>query len=342
MLLNSWSIALSICTTFALILGCIAARTGMRVLRFWDISSDSSRQISLESEIWLSATLMEYGLGFQLLSLILLVLAADNFSSILVGAMCGTGSFTANVYGMPALLLKLAAIFFYGFWIVMHRLDISSERYPYVRLKYGYLLFIIPLLGFDAYLQTMYLVKLEPDIITSCCGVIFSTDQTDSQNLLGALPTSTLLFLFYGTAVIIFASGLYLLRKLKKIKLIISKWLVLVYSLFWAFFYPLSMIVITVVISSYIYAMPYHHCPFCILKPEYYGIGYPIFFSLIGSSFFGLCTGLSSLLPYRPDLVPTIKHFQRLSIRTSLWLLCIFLLICSYYPLIYIVFGGEL
>jgi len=342
MLLNSWSIALSICTLFALILGYIAARTAVRVLRFWDVASDSSKQIRLESEIWLSATLMEYGLGFQLVSLVLLVLAADNFSTILVGAMCATGSFTANEYGMNSLLLKLAAIFFYSFWIVLHRLDISSEKYPFVRLKYGYLLLIVPLLCMDAYLQTMYLAKLTPDIITSCCGIIFSTDKADSQNLLGAFSTSTLLTLFYTTAVFIIVTGFYLLRNLKKVHKCSLKWVSMVFSLLWAFFYPLSMVVITVVISSYIYAMPYHHCPFCILKPEYYGIGYPIFLSLIGSSFFGLCTGLSSLLPSHLDLVPTIERFQRLSIRTSLWLLFIFLLICSYYPLTYIIFGGEL
>ena len=342
MLLNSWSIALSICTLFALILGCIAVRTAVRVLRFWDVASDSDKQIRLESEIWLSATLMEYGLGFQLVSLVLLVLAADNFSTILVGAMCATGSFTANEYGMNALLLKLAAIFFYGFWIVLHRLDISSEKYPYVRLKYGYLLLIVPLLGMDAYLQTMYLAKLEPDIITSCCGVIFSTDQTDSQNLLGTFSTSTLLLIFYGTAAAIIVSGVYSLRNFGRVKENISKWPAVAYSLFWAFFYPLSMVVITVVVSSYIYSMPYHHCPFWIIKPEYHGIGYPIFFSLIGGSFFGLCVGFSSILQYRTDLVHTIQRFQRVSVHISLWLLLIFLLICSYYPLSYIIFGGEI
>ena len=256
--------------------------------------------------------------------------------------MCATGSFTANEYGMNALLLKLAAIFFYGFWIVLHRLDISSEKYPFVRLKYGYLLLIVPLLGMDAYLQTMYLAKLEPDIITSCCGVIFSTDQKDSQNLLGAFSTSTLLSLFYTIAAFIIISGLYLLKNLKKVREYRPKWPSIVYSLLWAFFYPLSMVVITVVVSSYIYAMPYHHCPFCILQPEYYGIGYPIFFSLIGGSFFGLCVGLSSILQYRADLVQTIQRFQHISIHISLWLLLVFLLICTYYPLSYIIVGGEL
>ncbi len=343
MLLNSWSIALTFCTFFALILGLLAMRTAIRVLRSWDVSSDSEQQIKLESEIWLSATLMEYGLGFQLLSLVLLVLAADNFSSILVGAMCATGSFTANGYGINSLLVKLGAIFFYGFWIVLHRLDISSERYPFVRLKYCYLLFIIPILGFDGYLQTMYLAKLEPDIITSCCGVIFGTDHGDTGNLFGTLPTALLVALFYGCFVLIVATGLFLLRTMKRTIPAVPIMAAVLYSLLWLFFYPLSIVAITVVFSSYIYAMPHHHCPFCILKLEYSGIGFPIFFSLIAASFFGLCVGMTNLLPRRDNTISnTIFRFCRLAIRLSLWLLLIFVLICSYYPLVYLIFGGEI
>lgn len=342
MLLNSWSIALSICTIFAVVLGCIAVRTAINVLRFWDVASDSSRQIKLESEIWLSATLMEYGLGFQLLSLLLLVLAADNFSSVLVGAMCATGSFTANNYGLTTLLIKLVAVFFYGFWIVLHKLDISSEKYPYVRLKYKYLLFVVPLLGMDAYFQTIYLAKLEPDIITSCCGVIFSTDRADSQNLLGTLSTPMLLSLFYGMAMAIGVTSLYLLKNIKDSHGQPSRWLTVGSSALWAFFYPLSLVVLTVVVSSYIYAMPYHHCPFCILKKEYYGIGFPLYLSLIGGSFFGISVGIISFLPSPSDLVLKVRKFQRLSIQISLWLLFVFLLICSYYPLSYIFLGGEI
>ncbi len=342
MLINSWSIALSFCTLFAIMLGLIAVRTAIRVLRFWDVSSDSGRQIRLESEIWLSATLMEYGLGFQLLSLVLLVLAADNFSSILVGAMCATGSFTANEYGLNALLFKLAAVFFYGFWIVLHRLDISSAHYPLVRLKYGYLLFIIPILALDGFLQTMYLAKLEPDIITSCCGIIFGTDQGDSQNLLGLFPTQTLLILYYGCGILIVTAGIVLLKQMRK-KETVPRLPAVLFSLLWLLFYPLSIVVITVVISSYIYAMPYHHCPFCILKWEYYSVGFPIFFALIAGSFFGLCVGLSTFLPHRDDfLAGTIHRFCRFSTHLSLWLLLFFLLICSYYPIVYNLFGGEI
>ena len=135
MFLNSWSIALIICGLVVLFLMGYAARSGIRVLLFWDPESDSNRQIRLENEIWLTSTLVEYALGVQVVSLIVFVLAADYFSQSIVGAMCATGSLLANDFGVPALIVKIGGVFFYGFWIVLHQLDIRSEKYPLVRLE---------------------------------------------------------------------------------------------------------------------------------------------------------------------------------------------------------------
>jgi hypothetical protein len=149
MFLNSWSLGLTLAGLIILFLGVFACRTAVRVLRYWNPQNDSNLQIKLENEIWLASTLVEYGLGFQIITVILFVLAADNFCHVIVGAMCATGALLANDFGIPALLVKIGGVFFYGFWIVLHKLDISSETYPLVRIKYIYLLFILPLLIAD-------------------------------------------------------------------------------------------------------------------------------------------------------------------------------------------------
>ena len=155
MFFNTWSLALNICSAVVLFLVIFASRTAYRVLRYWNPDRDDNRQIRLENEIWLTSTLVQYTLVFQIFSLILFVLAADNFCDIIVGAMCATGSLLANPFGVPALLVKLAGVFLYGFWIVLHKLDISSESYPLVKIKYIYLLLILPLLFADITLQTL-------------------------------------------------------------------------------------------------------------------------------------------------------------------------------------------
>ena len=334
MFLNSWSLGLTVSALAVLILGGVAGRTALRVLRHWDPASDSNRQIRLEGETWLAATLVEYVLGFQIATLILFVLAADQFCRVIVGAMCATGALLANGYGMPALAVKVVGVFLYGFWIVLHRLDITSESYPLVRAKYIYLLGLLPLLLLDATLQTLYIAGLKPDIITSCCGVVFAAAGEQTGNLLANLDHATLLTLFYATAGLLAGAAL-LLRRRRPAPLVIAA------ALGWLWFFVLALVTVTVVFSSYIYAMPYHRCPFCILKPEYHYIGLAIYTALIVAAFAGITAALVHPLGRRDDLAEAVQRYQERAARLSLIFLLLFIALASYHWLVYIFLGGE-
>ena len=334
MFLNSWSLGLTLAGLIVLTLGVFAGHTAIRVLRYWNPASDSNLQIKLENEIWLASTLVEYGLGFQIITLILFVLAADTFCQVIVGAMCATGALLANNFGMPALMVKIIGVFLYGFWIVLHKLDISSETYPLVKIKYIYLLLILPLLFADITLQTLYIAFLSPDIITSCCAVVFGTSAETGRNLLESFPQSTLLLLYYATIVALIIVGCALLKR----------WLLPLAAIFsagWLFFLGLATIAIITVFSSYIYAMPYHNCPFCILKPEYHYIGFALYFTLIPASFFGLSTVLVELFKNKADLAEPVTKYQKTAIKISLILLLLLTVISSYHFLLYRISGGE-
>ena len=334
MFLNSWSLGLTLAGLIVLALAVFASRTAIRVLRYWDPSSDSNLQIKLENEIWLASTLVEYGLGFQIITLILFVLAADTFCQVIVGAMCATGALLANDFGMPALLVKIIGVFLYGFWIVLHKLDISSETYPLVKIKYVYLLLILPLLLVDILLQTLYIAFLSPDIITSCCAVVFSSSAETSGNLLESFSQNTLLLLYYGSIATLIIMGCLLLKR----------WmlpLAAAFSAGWLWFLGLATVAIITVFSSYIYAMPYHNCPFCILKPEYHYIGFALYFTLIPASFFGLSTILVEPFKAKADLTEPVIKLQRFAIKISLFLLLFLVVTSSYHYLLYKISGGE-
>jgi hypothetical protein len=334
MFLNSWSLGLTLAGLIVLALAIFASRTAIRVLLHWDLSSDSNLQIKLENEIWLASTLVEYGLGFQIITLILFVLAADTFCQVIVGAMCATGALLANDFGMPALLVKIIGVFLYGFWIVLHKLDISSATYPLVKIKYVYLLLILPLLLADITLQTLYIVFLSPDIITSCCAVVFSSSAETGGNLLESFSQNTLLLLYYGSIATLIIMG-YLLLKRWMLPLAAA------FSASWLWFLGLATVAIITVFSSYIYAMPYHNCPFCILKPEYHYIGFALYFTLIPASFFGLSTILVEPFKTKADLTGPVTRFQRTAIKVSLVLLMLLAVISSYHYLLYTISGGE-
>ena len=334
MFLNSWSLGLTLAGLIILFLGVFACRTAVRVLRYWDPQSDSNLQIKLENEIWLASTLVEYGLGFQILTVVLFVLAADTFCQVIVGAMCATGALLANDFGMPALLIKIAGVFIYGFWIVLHKLDISSETYPLVRIKYIYLLLILPLLIADITLQTLYISFLSPNIITSCCAVVFGASQETGRNLLEGFTQGKLLFFYYVSVIALAGMGFVLLKR----------WLLplaVLFSTGWIWFLGLATVAIIIVFSSYIYAMPYHHCPFCILKPEYHYIGFVLYFTLIPASFFGLTVILVEFFKKKDGLAGVVRKYQRAAVKISLFLLLLLTLISSYHYLLYRISGGE-
>lgn len=340
MLLNSWSITLLVISAAAIFLAGGAVRTAIRILRFWDADADTARQIQLENETWLSALLMEYGMVLQLVALLLLVLAADSYSELLVGAMCATGAFLANGYGIPLLLAKLVGVFLYGFWIVLHRLDISSETLPLTRIKYSYLLVLVPLLLLDMILLILYLVQLEPDIITSCCGVVFGSATGDGTNLIGPMPVGWVMSVFYALAGVLSVWGVVLLKRVDKAAFPGEKLLGILFSLLWLLFFTLSLLVITAVISSYIYGMPFHRCPFDILQKEYHFVGYLIYVTLFSATFFGMSAGATSLFATISSLQESVAVFRKVSLRLCLLLLPLFLAIISWFPAVYIL-GGE-
>lgn len=334
MFLDSWSIALLICGIVVLFMMGFAARSAVRVLIYWDPKSDSNRQIRLENEIWLTSTLVEYALAVQVISLVVFILAADHYSQAIVGAMCATGSLLANDFGVPALIVKIGGVFFYGFWIILHQLDIRSEKYPLVRIKYIYLLLLLPFLLVDLLLVILYIAGLEPDIITSCCAVVFGEEAGGGTNLLAGISHEAGFALFYGTALLLIILGLSVPQRWRP-------WSSLVFGGTWLWFFLLALMLVTTEFSSYVYAMPYHKCPFCILKPEYHYIGFIIYLALFAGAFLGMSIVVVEPLRLMQGLEKDVSGFQRKACYLSMLLLVLFSVLVSYHYLRYVFLGGE-
>ena len=339
MLLDPWSIGLLSVAAFSLFLATIGAGSAIRVLSSWDIQSDSEVQIRLEEQVWLTAAVVQFGLVLQVVGIVLLVLAADHFSTMLKGAMCATGALTANVFGLPALACRLAAMLLSVCWLVLHRLDVSSESYPLVRQKAILLLFLLPLLVTDGLLVSLYLASLDPDIVTSCCGVLLSQQSGDGFNLLGPMDSGTHLILYGAVIFCICGSTLVSARITKPTRrLVLLDGLSLIG---WLLFYLLSLVVITVDVSPYVYAMPHHRCPFDLIQYPYSWIGYPLYISLHAALFAGLASSLAGLARTLPGLSRQARRTKLVAARTSVLLLAVFLFLAALKPLLYIFGGGQ-
>lgn len=267
---------------------CYSAYEGVRIIRHWDIKSGSELQLELERRTYLVSTFMGYALGFQLLSLFLFIYTVDTLSPLFVGAMCAAGSLKVNGFGYPALLVKLAGCLLAGLWLIVNFTDNKAPDYPLIRIKYWLLLCIVPVLLAETAVQAGYLLGLKPNIITSCCGTLFTTDADTVIADLLAFPRPLSQIAFFASAAITMALGLTVYLKAKGAGL---------FAIASLCHFLISISALISFISIYFYELPTHHCPFCLLQPEYGSVGYPLYVAILVSGVTGLGTG--ALLPFR-------------------------------------------
>jgi hypothetical protein len=339
MLIDTWSVALLGCALLSLLLLLGAVPTALAIVRNFQPGEDSIRQIALENQAWLAALLIRYGLVLQILSLVLLVLAADAFARVLPGAMCATGAFLANPYGLPALTIKLAAALVYGGWLVVHHLDLQCEDLPFTRTKFLLLLVLLPLVIGDSYLLFRYLVDLEPDILTSCCGVVLAKEAGPEQLWFATLSEENLLLAIVIFALILWLTALFLLRAAPTTA---GRGAAAVLLLAGSpVFAALALLTITLVISPYVYALPSHRCPFDLFAAEYSYFGVPLYLALFAAVFSGLAAGIAGLATRRREVGAILPRFSHRSLRSFLVFLPIFFLIAAFHPLRYLLGGGQ-
>jgi hypothetical protein len=279
-----------------------ASYHGLRILRKWDLSSGSDLQLSLERKTYLISTILAYLMAFQLFSFFLFVYTADHLHDVFVGAMCAAGTLNVDAFGYPTLLVKILNVVLCGVWVIVNHVDNRGYDYPLIRPKYKLLTVITGFLLLETYLQLSYFGALRADVITSCCGSIFSEDQPSVVGDLTGISSvagKVLLFvsiyfilrigfqfLFTGGGAIYFAG--------------ISSW-----------FFVFSAVALISFISVYYYELPTHHCPFCLLQSNYHYIGYGFYLTALAGGIMGLSLGFLNRYTGTSSLRDEIPKAQR-------------------------------
>ena len=298
-----------------------AAFYSLQILRKWDILSGSELQLALERKTYLISTFLNYALGFQLISLFLYIFVADHLHTFLVGAMCAAGSLYANGYGYPTLLLKLINFLFVSVWLILNYTDNRAHDYPLIRKKNILLLIIAPLILIETFSQGGYFLQLKPNIITSCCGSLFSSGARNISLDIFNLPVNIMKWTFFLSMAVTGVSGLLFYFKGRGGYL---------FSTFSALTLVVSILSIFSFISLYIYEMPTHNCPFCVLQKEYGHIGFPLYLTLMGGAITGIGAGLLSSFKRVGSLAAVLPGIQKNLTLLSLALFTAFLLIVLY------------
>jgi hypothetical protein len=235
--------------------------------------------------------------------------------------MCAAGTLYVNGFGYPTLILKVINFLLAGLWLILNYADNRGYDYPLIKKKYLFLLILTPLIFVEMVLQANYFLRLNPHIITSCCGSLFSVGERGLTSEMVALPSIPMKIVFYLAMALTVASGLYFYRRGKGAYL---------FSMSSAATLIVSLVSILSFISVYFYELPTHHCPFCILQREYGYVGYPLYVTLLGGAISGLGVGL--LMPFQgvkslSGILPSIQ--KRLALLSAI-LFLIFTFIVTY------------
>jgi hypothetical protein len=308
-----------------------ASAIGMKVIRGWDLSSGSEHQLNLERKTYLISTVLAYLFGLGLFTLLLFIHTADHIHNFFVGAMCAAGSLNVNKFGYPVLIIKIANFILCGIWLILNYTDNKGIDYPLIKVKYKFLLLIAVLLVLEAYLLTEYFMALKANVITSCCGILFSQDASGIAGGIASLPA-------YATKVIFFLSLILTIRIGIQFYITGRPANIFSFCSIWLFF--ISLVSVISFISLYFYELPTHHCPFCLLQKEYNYIGYPLYLSLFAAGITGIGVGVLERVKGAVSLKKTIPAIQKRLCLFCLIGYAVFALIATY-PMVFSNFRLE-
>jgi hypothetical protein len=305
MLFQPAIIALLLSSAISVLALAASAPFALEVIRRWDIRSGSERQLALERRTYLFSTLLAFVLAVQLASVLLFVFNAEKMSAMFVGAMCAVGTLNVNPFGFPALDARIALFFLAAMWLAINHVDSRARDYPLVRIKYALLLALAPLLAAAAWTEAQFFLGLKADVITSCCGSLFSEGSKTIAAEASALPPLPAMILFYGAMGLAIGAA----------------------SFHWAFgdrgrggyltaasaalAFLAAIAGILSFVSLYVYEHPHHHCPFCILKPEYGYQGYLLYVPLFVATAAGLAVGAVRPFAGVASLRAVVPEFSR-------------------------------
>jgi hypothetical protein len=288
MILHPAIVALVVVSLLMTVMSLSGAFFGVRIIRRWDLRSGSEEQLVLERQTYLISTILSYVFVFEIGSLFLFIYTADGLHTLFVGAMCAAGTLYVDPYGYPTFLLKMLNVILAGLWLIVNHADNRAYDYPLIRKKYAMLLILAPLILAESVAQVLYFGQMRADVITSCCGSLFSSGGSGVSSDIAAVPVKAAMAgLGLSGALTIVLGGIYRLKgKLGGF-----------FSFASGLFFLAACLSFISFISLYFYELPTHHCPFCVLQREYGYVGYLLYATLLMGGVSGIGVGI--LAPFR-------------------------------------------
>ena len=316
MILTPEIVTIEIINAIFVVFATITFVISLRIVLLWENDSYSPLQYKLQLQSYLAATIIKFILYIKILLFIFFVYTLDNIATLLPGAMCGAGVVNATVYGTPLLFLKIINLYLFAYWIVLHNQDMHTKNQKYIRLKFMLFIVVYFLFMSEIALETLMFYNIDILKVVDCCGSIFKT--TDGSYLSSILSISDAIMLkvfyaLYGLMIVVFFFK--------------NRY---IFSILNLLFVIVALISLITFFGTYIYELPTHHCPFCLLQRDYNYIGYLLYILLFLGTFNGLVLGFIDF-----DINTQVKKY-----KFALFFNGIYVVIVSYYVMSYFLKNG--
>lgn len=240
------------------------------ILKNWDFKKVDETQYLMEKRSYLVTLLILFSFFVKILIYPFFIYILDILSNIIPGAMCAAGVLTANDYGEGLFLLKSIIILLGASWLVINRLDISTKNFEFFKRKIYLYILIFVFFTVEIVMEILYLSNLSTRSLVTCCSILYDTNAGDALPF--GMDTKALLIVFYSLFTIL------VIANIKR-----SLWISGVSSIL---FLIISYYAVIYFFGTYIYELPTHHCPFCMLQKDYNYIGYFLYLFLFAGFFF--------------------------------------------------------
>ena len=316
MLLTPEVLTLQLLNCIFFIFATLTLFDAIKIARGWDLSATTQHQYTLEKRSYLSATIIKFIFLAKIVLFLFFIFTLDNLSDILHGAMCAAGVVNATDYGNYLFVFKVLNLYLFAYWIALNNEDLKHTNLPYTRLKFTLYIMLYTLFVLEIGIEFIMFYSIDTNQIVDCCGSIYSAAQSSYFGAILSLSHTTLLAIYYTNFLFI------VLAYLAK-----NKYL---FALLNIIFILTSIMTLITFFGTYIYELPSHHCPFCLLQKEYYFVGYFLYTLLFLGTLKAITAGF---IPHKPDIVQKEE-------RISLFFTTLYLLIVSSYPIFYYLKNG--
>ena len=268
--LNTPEVELVLFVDFLLvvILG-VACFKSIEILVRYKKESYTPLQYKLEKQSYLVATIIKLSLFAELFLLPFFAHTLDALSSLIPGAMCAAGVVNGGVYGNVLVGMKFFIIIVAMVWLKLNTQDLREKTVPYFRLKHLFFLGIYLLMVISTIIEFKFFASLSTQDLVMCCSTLYKTTHNP---LPFSLDIGSVVTIFLGSFVAVLG-GVYVAQR---VVLLVSM-VLFTYFGYYALVY---------FFTPYIYELPTHKCPYCILSSDYHFIGYFIYGAFIFMSYY--------------------------------------------------------